>query len=177
MSCALHAHKGNSAHLYRYRTRINMKNEYMVIQNNSEGHRDRMANFSAKNITSSESSEIVTQKIKRTLRPSPKDCPPTRLCPDPPEPPRASRRNPGPGRASRMTWFWTSLGSDPGLQLRLQMGRTMVINPIIWDITPTTIITYQLLKSALSSHCLKGWVFHEHWCFFFGGGWISMKVA
>jgi hypothetical protein len=78
-----------------------------------------------------------------------------------------------------MTWFWTSLGSDPGLQLRLQMGRTMVINPIIWDITPTTIITYQLLKSALSSHCLKGWVFHEHWCFFLVGGgslWKLLKL-
>ena len=28
MSCALHAHKGNSAHLSRYRTKIKMKNEY-----------------------------------------------------------------------------------------------------------------------------------------------------
>ena len=134
MSCALHAHKGNSAHLSPYRTKIEMKNEYGDTKQlrRSQGQDVKLQ---LKNITSSESPEIVPKKIKKTLRPSPRDCPPTRLCPDPPEPPRASRRNPGRGRASRMTWFWTSLGSDPGLQLRLQMGRTMVINPIIWDIT------------------------------------------
>ena len=133
MSCALHAHKGNSAHLAQYRTKIKMKNDYGDTKQlrRSQGQDGKLQR---KNITSSESSEIVTHKIKRTLRPSPRDCPPTRLCPDRPEPPKASRRNPGPGRASRMTWFWTSLGSDPGLQLRLQMGRTMVINPIIWNI-------------------------------------------
>ena len=39
--------QGQLAHLSRYRTKIKMK-MHMVIQNSSEGHRDRMANFSSK---------------------------------------------------------------------------------------------------------------------------------